>query len=208
MPSPHARSSTRSPRTSPSSVNKVGCSTSNRKGICLDARYSSAIASYSAGMVPALLRWDDRAAWWGSRISPLAGPSGGVVDLDQLHHADVFVIQDVTVQHEAAREVLEARAHRHAPESRHVDGIPPDGLRQRLPVLVGHQEGIRVDVVGMIGILEVGDRPLFHRAQPDALVDAIRIELATVDHEAELVEVIPALRRVRRERELTRAREL
>src|SRR5438105_3848578 len=108
MPSPQARSSTRKPRTSPSMVNSVGCSTSSRKGICLDARYSSAIASYSAGMLRALLRWGDRAAWWGSRISRLAGPSGGVGDLDQLHHADVFVVDDVTVQHEAARKVLEA----------------------------------------------------------------------------------------------------
>jgi hypothetical protein len=63
------------------------------------------------------------------RRADSARPSGGVVDLDELHHAEVFVVQDVAVQDEAACKVLEAGAHRHAAEARHVDGIPPDRLR-------------------------------------------------------------------------------
>src|SRR5438045_340463 len=59
----------------------------------------------------------------GSGRSAGTRPSGGVVDLNELHHAEVLVVQDVAVQDEAAGEVLEAGTHRHAAQARHVDGI-------------------------------------------------------------------------------------
>ena len=42
----------------------------------------------------------------------------------------------------------------------------------------------------MVGILEIGNRPLFHAPQGNALVDPLGIEPTPIDHEGEVVKII------------------
>src|SRR5688572_20694741 len=121
-----------------------------------------------------------------------AHPSSWGVDLDELHHPEILVVQDVAVQDEAAGEILEAGADGHAAKPWHVDGIAPDRLGERLTIDPRHLEGVGVDVIGMVGVVEIDDRPLLHRPEAYALVDPVGVKLPTIDEEREIVEVVPS----------------
>ena len=111
------------------------------------------------------------------------------VHLDNLHHAELFVIHHVAVVDETSGEIQKATTERHASFPRHHHGIAPIPLGELLAVDRDHLEGIGVDMKDVVVCVLVDDGPFFDRTKLDALIDAIRVEGPATNEKAELLVV-------------------
>src|SRR6266851_9906091 len=112
-----------------------------------------------------------------------------LVDFDGLHHAHLFMVHHVAVQHVDAGVVEEATTESERSAFALDDGgVAPLRRGQRLAVQLRHKERIGVDVERVIVVFAgILDRPFLDGAELDPLVDARGVELLAVDQETELL---------------------
>ena len=89
----------------------------------------------------------------------------GRVDLDDLHHAELFMVHHVAMENEASGEVEKAGAEGHAALARDHHRIAPVALGQLLAIDRHHLKGVGVDVEDMVVLMLVDDGPFLDRAE-------------------------------------------
>ena len=104
-------------------------------------------------------------------------------DLDVGHHSEVFVVENVTVEHGLASEVLERDADGDRLAHGDVDGVAPSGIRSGATAAAEDLERPHVEVEGVIHHGVVRDGPVLGCAEPGRGGDPIRRERLPVDHE-------------------------
>ena len=113
-----------------------------------------------------------------------------LIHLDHLHHAEFLVIHHVAVEDEAPGEIEEARA-----EGRRCPSAAPSPCRAN-PRSASFSPLIATIWKGLVWMWKtwsssslVDDGPFLDRTERNALVDAIRVERAAADEEAEFLVV-------------------
>ena len=99
------------------------------------------------------------------------------------------MIHHVAVVDEAPGEIQKARAERHASLPWHHHRIAPILLGELLAIDRDHLERVGVDMKDVVVFMLVDDGPFLDRTERNALVDAIRVESAAADEEAEFLVV-------------------
>jgi hypothetical protein len=106
--------------------------------------------------------------------------------LDDSHHAEIFVIQDVTMIDGSAGEVLKRDPNPHTFTHGHIEDISPS-REARLPIIFAHDlERVGVDMKRVIEIhhhhsASVNDLPLLDGSNLDVCVSSFRVERQAVD---------------------------
>ena len=99
------------------------------------------------------------------------------------------MIHHVAVQDEAAGEIEKARAEGHAALARHHHRIAPVALGELLAIDRHHLEGVGMDVEDVVVLMLVDDEPFLDRAQGNALIDPVGVEVAAADQVGEFLVV-------------------
>ena len=118
-------------------------------------------------------------------ISLRGGSLTVVIDLNDLHHAEVLVVHHVAVEHVFAGEIEETRSECDAAIAREDRRVHPDRLVQGLAIDLGQQHVVRMDVENVIVRLVIDDSPLFYSSQANSLIDSIGIKRFTINGEPE-----------------------
>src|SRR3569833_1563851 len=108
-------------------------------------------------------------------------PCGWWPNFENAHHAVVFVIEDVTVEHPFSGKVIEPHDHADSLMLAHVHDILPAAIRFGYSVAIEYLELESMEVERVIHRHDVLDLPNFRGAEARPDIDAVHVHRLAVD---------------------------